>query len=100
VFDIVKELKGRKAKRVFVATAFALFTEGIEKFNEYYEKGLLDRVYSTNLTYVPSQAKNAEWFREVDMAEYISTLIDFVNKDKSISQLVDGRWGIKELLKK
>lgn len=100
VFDIVKELKRRKANRVFVATAFALFTEGIEKFNKYYEEGLLDRVYSTNLTYVPSQAKNAEWFREVDMAEYISTLIDFVNKDKSISQLVDGRWGIKELLKK
>lgn len=100
VFDIIKELKSRNAKRVFVATAFALFTEGTKKFEEFYKQGLFDRVYSTNLTYLPEHVKKAEWFREVDMAHYIATIIDFVNKDRSISQLVDGRWSIKELLQK
>jgi ribose-phosphate pyrophosphokinase len=100
IFDIIGELKKRKAKRIFVATTFALFTEGLNKFNEYYEKGLFDRVYSTNLTYMPPAVKETKWFKEVDMAEYVATLIDYVNKDKSVSQLVDGRWSIKELVKK
>jgi ribose-phosphate pyrophosphokinase len=98
VFDIVKELKSRKAKRIFVATTFALFTEGINKFNEFYEQGLIDRVYSTNLTYVPPQAREAAWFKEVDMSEFISTVIEYINRDKSISPLVDTTWNIKELV--
>ncbi|ERI93808.1 ribose-phosphate diphosphokinase [Clostridiales bacterium oral taxon 876 str. F0540] len=98
VFDIAKELKSRKAKRIFVATTFALFTEGVNKFNEFYENGLIDRVYSTNLTYVPKEAREAEWFKEVDLSEFISTVIDYVNKDKSISPLVDTTWNIKELV--
>jgi ribose-phosphate pyrophosphokinase len=98
IFDIVKELKKRKAKRVFVATTFALFTEGISKFDEFYEQGLIDRVYSTNLTYLPPQAKAAEWFREVDMSEFLATVIDYVNRDKSISPLIDATENIKKLV--
>lgn len=98
VFDIAKELKNRKAKRIFVATTFALFTEGVKKFNEFYEAGLIDRVYSTNLTYISPEAKAAEWFREVDMSEFISIVVDYINKDKSISPLVDATYSIKQLL--
>jgi ribose-phosphate pyrophosphokinase len=98
VFDIAKELKGRNAKRIFVATTFALFTEGVNKFNEYYEQGIIDRVYSTNLTYVPPEAREAEWFKNVDLSEFISTVIDYINKDVSISPLVDTTWNIKELV--
>lgn len=98
VFDIVKELKSRKAKRVFVAATFALFTEGIQKFNEFYKNGLIDRVYSTNLTYVSPEVRTAEWFKEVDMSEFLSTIIDYINCDKSISPLVDATEGIKQLI--
>jgi ribose-phosphate pyrophosphokinase len=98
VFDIVTELKKRKAKRVFVATTFALFTEGIGKFDEFYKQGLIDRVYSTNLTYIPPKAKTAEWFREVDMSEFLATLIDYINSDQSISPLVDATQNIKQLV--
>jgi ribose-phosphate pyrophosphokinase len=98
VFDIAKELKNRRAKRIFVATTFALFTEGVKKFNEFYEKGLIDKVYSTNLTYISPEAREAEWFREVDMSKYISTVLDYINKGKSISPLVDATYGIKQLL--
>lgn len=98
VFDIAKELKKRKAKRIFVATTFALFTEGVKKFNEFYEAGLIDRVYSTNLTYLSPEARAAEWFKEVDMSEFLSTVIKYINGDKSISPLVDATYGIKQLV--
>lgn len=98
VFDIARELKNRKAKRIFVATTFALFTEGVNKFSEFYKEGLIDRVYSTNLTYISPEAKEAEWFREVDMSEFISTVLDYINKGRSISPLVDATFNIKQLL--
>lgn len=98
VFDIAKELKKRKAKRIFVATTFALFTEGVKKFNEFYEAGLIDRVYSTNLTYISPEAREAEWFREVDMSKFLSTVIDYINSEKSISPLVDATYSIKQLV--
>lgn len=98
VFDIVKELKKRKANNIFVSATFALFTEGIQKFNRFYEEGLIKRVYSTNLTYIPEEVKRSEWFREVDMSEFIANIIDYLNHDKSISPLLDATSGIKELI--
>jgi ribose-phosphate pyrophosphokinase len=99
ILDIVLELKKHNAKRIYVATTFSFFTEGIEKFNEFYEKGYINRVYSTNLTYIPEQVKDSKWFKEVDMAEFIAKIIDKLNYDKSISSLTDATEGIRELLK-
>lgn len=99
VFDIVKELKKRKANKIHVAVTFALFTEGVEKFNEYYEKGFIDKVYSTNLTYIPEKVKKYEWFKEVDMSEFIATIIDYINCDKSIAPVLDATESIKKLIK-
>jgi ribose-phosphate pyrophosphokinase len=100
VFDIVLELKKRKAKRIFITATFALFTEGIEKFNEFYEAGLIDKVYSTNLTYIPKEVKEAKWFCEVDMSRFIASIINNLNYDKSIAPLLDATKGIKDLLNK
>lgn len=83
IFDIVLELKRRKAKRIFVTATFALFTEGIEKFNRFYEEGLIEKIYSTNLTYLPKEVKEAKWFREVDLSQFIANIIDNLNHDKS-----------------
>lgn len=100
IFDIVLELKKRKAKRIFVTATFALFTEGIEKFNKFYEEGLIERIYSTNLTYIPKEVKEAKWFREVDMSGFIANIINNLNYDKSIAPLLDATKGIKDLLNK
>jgi ribose-phosphate pyrophosphokinase len=99
IFDIVLELKKRKAEKIYIATTFALFTEGIGKFNEFYEKGLIEKVYSTNLTYIPPEAKNSEWFKEVDMSEFLASIIDNLNNSKSISPLLDATESIKDLFK-
>jgi ribose-phosphate pyrophosphokinase len=98
VLDIAEELKKRKAKRVFVAATFAQFTEGLGKFNDFYERGLFTRVYSTNLTYVPPEAKSAPWFRDVDMSKYLARLLDTLNCDKSVAPLKDATAIIKDLL--
>ncbi|WP_291633933.1 ribose-phosphate pyrophosphokinase [Clostridium sp.] len=99
VFDIVLELKKRKAKRIFVTATFALFTEGIAKFDQFYEEGLIEKIYSTNLTYIPKEVKEAKWFREVDMSEFIADIINNLNYDKSIGPLLNATSSITSLLK-
>lgn len=99
IFDIINELKRRKARNIYIAVTFALFTEGVSKFNDYYEKGLFNKILSTNLTYIPEEVKNLPWFKQVDMSESISLLIDTLNYDESISPLFDATGRIKELLK-
>ncbi|GAA0124015.1 MAG: ribose-phosphate pyrophosphokinase [Clostridium argentinense] len=98
IFDIVMELKKHKAEKVYVSTTFSLFTEGIDKFNEFHEKGLINKVYSTNLTYIPENVKNSKWFREVDISEFIANIIDNLNYDKSISPLLNATKNVKALL--
>lgn len=100
VFDIAKELKKRNVKNVYVATTFAFFTEGTEKFQRFYDEGIIKRVYSTNLTYIPPHVKEAEWFREVDMAFFISLIINKLNYNKSIAPYLDATRVLNELLNK
>ncbi|MFW5736046.1 MAG: ribose-phosphate pyrophosphokinase [Halanaerobium sp.] len=98
VFDIARELKKKNARNVYVAVSFTFFTNGIEKMNEYYEKGYIKKLFSTNMTYVPQKFKDAEWFEEVDMSKIISLLIDTVNYDDSVSPLLDATNKIKKIL--
>lgn len=100
VFDIARELKKKNARNVYVAVSFTFFTNGIEKMNEYYKKGYISKLFSTNLTYVPPKFKEQEWFEEVDMSKLISLLIDTVNYDDSVSPLLDATDKIKKIVKK
>lgn len=98
VFDIAKELKKRNANNIYAAVAFSMFTEGLEKMNEYYQKGIIKKLFSTNLTYISDNLKQAEWFQEVDMSYLISILIDTLNYDDSVSPLLGATEKIKRLL--
>lgn len=100
VLDIASELKKRDAKNVYIASTFAFFTEGIEKFQKYYEAGIISRVYSTNLSYLPEHVKEAEWFREVEMSFFLSLIINKLNRNRSIAPYLDATRVIKELLNK
>lgn len=100
IFDIATELKSRGASKIFVAVTFALFTNGKDTFEEYYQNGLIDRVYATNLTYVPEEIKETEWFREVDMSGFMANVIDTLNYNQSISTLLDSTHLINRLLNK
>ena len=99
VLDIALELKKRNAKNVYVATTFAFFTEGLEKFNEYYSDGIISKVYSTNLTYISPELREAKWFNAVDMSEFLSRIINRLNYGKSIAKYMDATRIIRSLLK-
>lgn len=89
IIDLCRELKARKANRIFAAATFALFTNGLDVYNKAYEEGLIDRVISTNLTYRTPELQAAPWFVEADMSKYISYIIATLNHDRSLSNLLN-----------
>lgn len=98
VLDIAVELKQRNARNVYVATTFAFFTEGLNKFKDYYEKGIITKVYSTNLTYVPKDLRESKWFNAVDMSEFLARIINRLNHGQSIAKYMDATEVINKLL--
>ncbi|MBE6014302.1 MAG: ribose-phosphate pyrophosphokinase [Lachnospiraceae bacterium] len=89
MFDVAKELKKRNANRIFVATTFGLFTNGLEKFDKAYEEGLITKIMTTNLVYQSPELLSREWYINCDMSKYIAFLVDKLNNDSSISDLLN-----------
>ena len=89
MIDVASELKKRGASRVFCATTFGLFTNGFDKFDEAYEKGIIDKILTTNLVYQPDELLSKPWYINVDMSKYMALLIDTLNHDSSISALLN-----------
>lgn len=89
MLEVAEELKERKAGRIFVASTFGLFTNGLEKFDEAYEKGIIDRVLTTNLIYQSPELLARPYYVSCDMSKYIALLIDTLNHDASISGLLN-----------
>ncbi len=100
MLDVAAELKRRKANRIFVASTFGLFTNGLEKFDEAYEKGLIYRIMTTNLVYQPKELLEREYYIDVDMSKYIALLIDTLNHDSSIAEYLNPTERIERILKK
>ena len=99
MLDVAKELKRRKAGRIFVASTFGLFTNGLEKFDKAYEEGLIYRVLTTNLVYQPKELLEKEYYISADMSKYIALIIDTLNHDGSISSLLSPTDKIHAILK-
>ena len=100
MIDVATELKRRKANRIFVAATFGLFTNGMKKFDEAYESGLIYRVLTTNLVYQPQELLDREYYINVDMSKYVALLIDTLNHDQSISEFLNPTERIQAILKK
>lgn len=98
MLDIAAKLKEKGAGRIFVFATFGLFVEGLDKFDEYYNSGLIDKVFTTNLIYQPEELLSREWYCSVNMAKYIALLIDTLNYDNSISSLLDPVDRIKKVV--
>lgn len=100
MIDVAENLRSRGARKIYLIATFALFTEGTEKFNEAYEKGLFDKLYSTNLSYVPDEIKNNKWYVDVNCSQYIALIIDTFNKKKDIEPLWNGKKKIIDKINK
>jgi len=85
MIDTAKQLKGMNAKRVFICTTFGLFTEGLDIFDEAYEKCYFDKVITTNLTYHIPELKTKPYYIEASMSKFLASIIDFLNHDAALS---------------
>lgn len=100
ILDLARELKERKANRIFAAVTFGLFTDGLANFNKAYEEGSITKVFATNLTYRTPELLAAPWFCDVNMAKFVALIIDAINHDASLSSLMDPTEKIRKLLDK
>ena len=97
---LAKQLKSNKTGRVFLVATFGLFTKGYEIFDEAYSKGVFDKLYVTNLNYVPEEIKNKPWFEEVDCSMKLANIICNINEDKPIGNLLNAKEETVEKIKK
>lgn len=100
MFDVIDELKQRGIKKVFVATTFTLYTEGIEKFDKYYSEGLLNGIYTTNLSYIPEEYRKRDWLHVCDCSKMIANVIYNIHNDLSISSILRDKSEPIKLLEK
>lgn len=100
MLDTAKELKERKAEKVVVCCTFGLFTAGFEKFDEFYQKGYIDSVVTTNLNYRSPELFTKEWYVEADMSKYIAAIINSLNHDVSIGNSLSPTDKIQKLIRK
>ena len=98
MLDVARELKRRRAGRIFIAATFGLFTNGFAKFDKAYEEGLFDRILTTNLVYQSEELLSKPYYISADMSKYIALLIDTLNHDASISELLSPTEKIRRVL--
>lgn len=97
VLEVAQELREKGAKKIHIICTFALFTDGISKFKDAYANNYFDTLYTTNLSYIPSEFTSLNWFNAVDLSEMVATIIDRLDKKESVSDLFNGR---KDLFQK
>lgn len=100
VQEVAKELKKRKAKRVFVCATFGLFTNGFARFDQYYEDGIIDGIFTTNLVYQSPDLLSRPYYHSIEMSKYVALIIDNLNHDSTISGLLTPTNRINNFLEK
>ncbi len=100
MLKLCTELKAAGCGKIFLSATYALFTEGLEKFQKAYEQGLFTAVLSTNLTYATEEVLKKEWFVQADMSKFVAYIIAAIDQNKSVGQLLDPHDKIHELIEK
>lgn len=100
IIDVATELKRRKAKRIFAAATFGLFTNGLAKFDKAYEDGIIHGILTTNLIYQTPELLSRPYYINCDLSKYIALLIDTLNHDGSISSILSPNERIQHVVQK
>ena len=100
ILDVARELKRRKARKVYAAATFGLFTNGMEKFDKAYEEGIIDGILTTNLIYQTPNLLSKPYYINCDMSKYIALIIDTLNHDGSLSEILSPNERIQNVLQK
>ena len=89
VIETAALLKKRGAGRIYICSTFGLFTDGLEKFDDAYSRGLFDKLLTTNLVYQTPELLEKPYYINCDMSKYIALIIDTLNHDLSVSHLLN-----------
>lgn len=100
MLDTARELKENKASKVIICCTFGLFTDGLGKFDDFYNKGYIDYVITTNLTYRTPELLSRPWYLEADMSKYLAVIINALNHDVSIGKSLSPTERIQALVQK
>ncbi|MCR5822861.1 MAG: ribose-phosphate pyrophosphokinase [Lachnospiraceae bacterium] len=100
LLDTARELKARKAKRIFLCATFGLFTNGLDAFDKANAEGIFDLMITTNLVYQTPELLARPYYASAEMAKYIALLIDAMNHDRSISEFLSPTARIQKYIEK
>lgn len=100
MIEVAEHLRNKGARNIYLIATFSLFTEGTEKFVQAHEDGLFNKLYSTNLSYVPDEIKNNKWYVDVDCSKYLALIINTFNKKGDVEELWNGKKKIINKIKK
>ncbi|MBQ8666431.1 MAG: ribose-phosphate pyrophosphokinase [Lachnospiraceae bacterium] len=100
MMDTAKQLKSMNAKRVYICCTFGLFTEGIDLFDKAYDECTFEKIICTNLCYHDPEINSRPYFIEVDMSEFLATVVDYMNHDIAMSKVHTTTEKIQEVLRR
>ena len=99
MLEVAQLLKERGANNIYVCCTFGLFTNGLDRFDEAYEKGFITKILTTDLIYQTEELLSRPWYASVAMSKFMALIIDTLNHDSSISRLLDPADRIKNAVR-
>lgn len=100
MLDTAKALRDRKAERVIICCTFGLFTNGLEKFDEFYAKEYIDCVITTNLNYRTPELLKREWYVEADVSKFVAAIINALNHNVSLESALTSTVKLQKLIRR
>lgn len=100
MIEVGEMLKDKGASKVFFTSTFSLFTAGIDVFDEAYNNGIFDKLYTTNLSYIPEEYKEKNWLESVDCSKRIADIIDCIHKGNSLTKIIHGNEEVAKVMQK
>lgn len=91
MLDVASSLKKLGAENIYLTATFSLFTSGIQKIRKAFDLGIINKLYTTNLTYIPEDIKSERWLEVVDCTYHVAQIIEHLNAHKLLSELMNGR---------
>ncbi len=91
------KLKQYGADHIFCLAPYGLFTNGLEVFDDAYEKGIISAVCCTNLIYRSPELLERPWYIDANMIPYVARIIDALNLDESIYDLINSTSRLTDL---
>lgn len=91
MFDVIDILNKMGVNNIYIFATFALFTDGIDKFDEYYKQGKFSGIYTTNATYIKKEYYDRPWLHIADCSKMLSEFIYYYYKGYPTSVLLNDK---------